>query len=219
MTLDQVTQFNSSTGATIHLKNKGTGLISDGDLQLTNGKQVLWLNNLANPLCAIGQSSESDPLVAHFSGSQPSCSLKVSNWENVSINGGLSVDATGLTTMKGCLMEPGTGCVLNTQQVSSSAKTLSLKVEDVFKWFSFECTTEKSVLLPDPTTCQAGSWIGVTNISGTSDIKVFDVFGLTLHAVIPMSECAGGTSKRLLCVSSLSSATGTTVMGTRWIVA
>jgi hypothetical protein len=219
MTLDQVTLFNSSTGTTIHLLNKGVGLTSDGDIQVNYGKDVVWLNSFGNPVCTIGQRSEVDSRVAHFCGSQVDSLLDISNWESVSINSGVSIDSSGRTTMNGCFMKSGTGYTMNAQQFSGSLETLSLSSKDLFNWFSFGCSASKTVQLPDPTVCQAGSWIGITNASSTSNVQVFDTFGTTLYAVIKPSEFSGGKSKRLMCVSSLAPANGTNVMGTVWVVA
>jgi hypothetical protein len=218
MTLDQVTQFNSSTGATIYLRNKGVGLISDGDIQVNYGKGVVWLDNIGNPVCTLGQKSEADLGVAHFRGSREDSLLDISNWKSVSINSGFVIDSNGRATMNGCFMESGTGYAINAQQFSESSETLSLETQDLFNWFSFGCSNSKNIQLPDPTVCQAGSWIGITNTSSTSNIQVFDSFGMTLYAVVKPSEFAGGKSKRLMCVSSLAPANGA-VMGTRWIVA
>ena len=218
-TLDQVTQFNSSTCATIYLRNKGIGIISDGDVQVNYGKDVVWLNNFGNPVCTIGQKSEVDSRVAHFCGSRTDSLLNISNWENVSINSGIMIDSNGRTTMNGCFMKSGTGYILNAQQFSKSSETLSLDPQDLFKWFSFGMTTDKIIQLPDPTACQNGSWIGITNTSSTSNIKVFDTFETTLYTIIKPSEFIGGKSKKLVCVSSLAPANGTTIMGTIWVVA
>ena len=218
-TLDQVTRFNSSTGTTIHLLNKGVGLTSDGDIQVNYGKDVVWLDTFGNPVCTLGQKSEVDSRVAHFCGKRKDSLLDISNWESVSINSGLIVDSNGRTTLNGCFMKPGTGYTMNAQQFSRSSETLSLEPQDLFKWFSFGSSNSKNVNLPDPTVCQAGSWIGVTNTSSTSNVQVFDSFGTTLYAVINPSEFIGGKSKRLMCVSSLAPANGTNIMGTVWIVA
>jgi hypothetical protein len=218
MTLDQVTQFNSSTRATVYLRNKGVGLISDGDIQVTYGKDVVWLDDVGNPVCTLGQKSEVDSRVAHFCGSREDSLLDISNWESVSINSGLMVDSKGRTIMNGCFMKSGTGYTMNAEQFSESPETLSLDPQDLFKWFSFSCSSSKNIKLPDPNVCQAGAWIGVTNTSSTSNIQMFDSFGTTLYAVIKPSEFAGGNSKRLMCVSSLAPANDA-VMGTRWIVA
>jgi hypothetical protein len=218
-TLDQVTQFNSSTGTTIHLLNKGVGLISDGDIQVNRGKDVVWLDNFGNPVCTLGQKSEVDSRVAHFCGSREDSLLDISNWESVSINSGITVDSNGRTTLNGCFMKSGTGYIMNAQQLSGSSETLSLNSQDLFKWFSFGSSNSKNIKLPDPTVCQAGSWIGITNTSSTSNVQVFDTFGTTLYAVIKPSEFLGGKSKRLMCVSSLAPANGTNVMGTVWVVA
>lgn len=218
-TLDQVTQFNSSTVSTIHLRNKGVGLTSDGDLQVNGGRDVVWLDTFGVPVCTLGQKSESDSKIAHFCGSQVDSSLDISNWGTVSINSGLFVNSDGLTTMSGCFMKPGTGYILDAQQLSTSSETLSLAPEDLFRWFSFGSSSDKNIQLPDPTACQAGSWIGITNTSRTSNIQVFDVFGTTLYTRIQPSEFVGGNSCRLMCVSSLAPANGTNVMGNVWVVA
>jgi hypothetical protein len=218
VTLGQATQFNSSTGSTIQLKNTSVGLQSEGDIQLRNGKDVAWFDNFGNSVCTLGQKSECDSRVAHFVGTQTESSLNISNWKKVSINSGLSVDSRGFTSLKGCFMESGTGCVLNAQQVSKSPETLLLGPSDLFKWFTCMSPSEKKVLVPDPRLCTAGSWIGITNIS-RYEIKVLDASGRILHTIIKPSEFVGGTSCRLLCVSSLASASGTGVMGDVWIVA
>jgi hypothetical protein len=218
-TLDQVTQFNSSTVSTIHLRNKGVGLISDGNIQVSGGRDVVWLDTFGSPVCTLGQKSEGDSKVAHFCGSTVDSSLDISSWRTVSINSGLSVDSGGFTTMGGCFMKPGTGCIVDARQLSTSPEELSLSPEDLFGWFTFGSSIDKSIHVPDPTACQAGSWIGITNTSRTSNIQVFDFFGTTLYTCIQPSEFAGGNSCRLMCVSSLAPANGTNVMGDVWVVA
>ena len=67
------------------------------------------------------------------------------------------------------------------------------------------------VLLPKPLVEYAGI---------SSDIKVFDSSGMTVYTIIYKSEFAGGNSRRLMCVSTLASASGTMgVPGGVWVVA
>jgi hypothetical protein len=216
-TLEQVTQFNGSTSSTVYLKNK-TSLVSDGNVHVNNGKDLLWFDSVGNPACTLGQQSDPDSRVTHFCGSQSDSQLHIDSWKKITMNSGLSVDSKGLTTMKGCFMESGTGYVLDAQQLSRSSEELSLGPSDLFKWFSFQSPLDKSIRLPDPTGCLAGSWIGITNASSVSNIKVFDVFGTALYTILH-SEFNGGNSCRVLCVSSLSPANGSSVMGDVWVVA
>jgi hypothetical protein len=217
VTLDQVTQFNSSTTSTIYLRNKGTGIRSDGDLCLNNGKDVVILDTVGTPIGTFGQNSEIDSRVIYLSGSQTDSVLNVSNWETISLNSGITVDSSGRTTMKGCFMESGTGYILNAQQLTTVSDTLNLDTSDLFKWFSFQPKTDKSIRMPDPTSCQAGSWIGITNVSQIADIQIYDVFGTTLYTSIPKCIFICGNSCRLMCVSTLASANGTSVMGNVWV--
>ena len=216
MTLDQVTQFNGSTNSTIHIKNKGIGLVSDGDIELRYGKGVVFFDHVCNPVCTFGQTSDEDSKTVHISSTTLDGTLNISNWKKVSIESGINV---GYTTMKGCWMEPGTGYVMNAQQLIKTPETLSLSVSDLFKWFSFGASDNTHVRLPDPTACQAGSWIGMTNTSQSFDVSILDVFGKTVYTVLTKCEHAGGKSCRLMCVSTLASANGFNVMGDVWVVA
>jgi hypothetical protein len=218
MTLDQVTAFNSSTSATLFLRNKGTGLVSEGDIHVTCGRDIVLLDEFHNSVCTFGQKSESDSRITHLAGTQEESVLNISNWQKVSVNEGLSIDSKGFTTMKGCFMESGTGYIINAQQLSKSNEEVLLTPIDLFKWFSFLPATEKIVRLPDPTSCKAGSWIGLTNLSQSSCIQIFDVFGTTLYARLESSEFAAGVSKRFMCVSTLASANGS-FMGGMWVLA
>jgi hypothetical protein len=216
MTLDQVTQFNSSTNSTIYIKNKGTGLVSDGDIEVRYGKDIVFFDSVCNPLCTFGQKSEEDSKTVHISSMTTDGILNMSNWKKVSVESEMSV---GRVTMKGCWMEPGTGCLLNAQQLTKTPETLRLDVPDVFKWFSFNASDAKNVQMPDPTVCQAGSWIGFTNTSQLFDVSILDVFGTVVYTALTKSEYAVGTSCRLMCVSTLASANGSNVMGDVWVVA
>lgn len=216
VTLDQVTQFNSSTNSTIYIKNKGTGLVSDGDIEVRYGKDVVFLDSVCNPVCTLGQKSEEGSKTLHLTSTTTDGILDISNWKTVSVDSEMSV---GRVTMKGCWMDPGTGYVLNAQQLTKTPETLRLDVPDVFKWFSFDASDTKNIQLPDPTACQAGSWIGFTNTSQLFDVSILDVFGKVVYTVLTKCEYAGGTSCRLMCVSTLASANGSTVMGNVWVVA
>jgi hypothetical protein len=217
-TLEQVTQFNGSTRSTVYLKNKDASLVSHGNIHVNNGKDLLWFDNVGNQACTLGQQSDPDSRVTHFCGSQPDSQLHACNWKKVTVNSGLSVDSSGLTTMKGCFMESGTGYILNAQQLSRSSDDLRLGSADLFKWFSFSSPKDKKILLPDPTGCVAGSWIGITNISRVANIEVFDVCGAAFYTILK-SDFNGGNSYRVLCVSSLAPSNGTSVMGDVWVVA
>jgi hypothetical protein len=216
MTLDQVTQFYSSTNSTIHIKSKGVGLVSDGDIELRYGKGVVFFDHVCNPVCTFGQTSDEDSKIVHISSTTLDGTLNISNWKKVSIESGINV---GYTTMKGCWMESGTGYVLNAQQLIQTPETLSLSVSDLFKWFSFGASDNAGVRLPDPTACQAGSWIGITNTSQSFDVRILDVFGKAVYTVLTKCEYAGGKSCRVMCVSTLASANGFNVMGNVWVVA
>jgi hypothetical protein len=216
MTLDQVTQFNSSTNSTIYIKNKSTGLVSDGDITIRCGKNLTFLDTVCNPLCTVGQRSAEDSKTLHISSTKPDGILNMSNWKKVLIESGINA---GYSTMKGCWMEPGTGCVLNAQQLSKTPETLIVTASDLFKWFSFCAPDGKNVRVPDPTACQAGSWIGFTNTSKSFDVNILDVFGTVVYTVLKKCEYAGGTSCRLMCVSTMASANGFNVMGDVWVVA
>ena len=218
MTLDQVTAFNSSTRSTLFLKNKGAGLISEGDIQVMYGKDIILFDEFNNSVCTFGQKSENDSRTMHLSGTQEDSILNISNWKNISVNDGISVDSKGFTTMKGCFMKTGTGYILDAQQLSKSSQEVLLTRNDLFKWFSFLPTIDKSIRLPDPTSCQAGSWIGLTNLSQSSCIQIFDVFGTTLYSRLESSEFAAGVSKRFMCVSTLASSNGS-IMGDIWVMA
>ncbi len=217
MTLDQMMQFNNSTGATLRLKNTNVGLISDGDINVTQGKDVVWLDEFHNTVCTLGQKSEKDSRTIQFSGTQQDSIMNMSNWHQVFINEGLSVNSEGFTTMRGCFMEPGTGLVLNAQQLSKSNDDLILTRNDLFKWFSLSPTTNKKVLLPDPSKCQAGSWIGLTNLS-CSCVTVFDITGTVVFSKLESSEFAAGVSNRFMCVSPYASANGV-ITGGMWVLA
>lgn len=218
MTLDQVTAFNSSTSATLFLRNKGTGLVSEGDIHVTCGRDIVLLDEFHNSVCTFGQKSETDSRITHLAGTREESVLDISNWKNILLNDGLSIDSKGFTTMKGCFMESGTGYILNAQQLSKSSEELLLTPDDLFKWFSFLPATEKIIRLPDPSSCKAGSWIGLTNLSQSSCIQIFDVFGTTLYSRLESSEFAAGVSKRFMCVSTLASANGS-FMGGMWVLA
>ena len=210
MTLDQVTQFNSSTRSTIQLKNSGTGLVSEGDIKLAYGKDVIFLNDVLNPVCTFGQNSQIDSKTVNLSGANSETILNISEWESVRIHSSLQLSK--LATMKGCVMESGTGYILNAQQLLKTNETLVLDSSDLFKWFSFEAPIDKDIYLPVPSACQAGSWIGVTNVSKTSSINIFDASG-NVVSVIKKEK-----SKRFLCVSTLATSNGFNVFGCRWII-
>jgi len=210
MTLDQVTHFNSSTRSTIQLKNSGTGLVSEGDIKLAYGKDVIFLNDVLNPVCTFGQNSRIDSKTVNLSGVNSETILNLSEWESIQVNS--SIQLSKLAIMKGCVMESGTGYILNAQQLFKTNETLRLGPSDLFKWFSFEAPGDKDIYLPVPSTCQAGSWIGVSNVSKTSSINIFDVSG-NVVSVIKKEK-----SKRFLCVSTLAPSNGFNVFGCRWII-
>jgi hypothetical protein len=210
MTLDQVTQFNSSTRSTIQLKNSGTGLVSEGDIKLAYGKDVIFLNDVLNPVCTFGQNSQIDSKTVNLSGVNSETILNLSEWESIQVNSSLQLSK--LAIMKGCIMESGTGYILNAQQLFKTNETLRLGPPDLFKWFSFEAPGDKDIYLPVPSACQAGSWIGVTNVSKTSSINIFDASG-NVVSVIKKEK-----SKRFLCVSTLAPSNGFNVFGCRWII-
>jgi hypothetical protein len=218
MTLDQVMAFNGSTTSTLFLRNKGVGLVSEGDIQVMYGRDIVLFDEFQNSVCTFGQKSENDSRAIHLDGSQEDSNMTISNWKKVSINDGINIDSKGFTTMKGCFMESGTGCIINAQQLSRSNEEVLLTSIDLFKWFSFLPSTEKIVRLPDPSSCVAGSWVGVTNISKSACIQIFDVFGTTLYARLESSEFAAGVSKRFMCISTLASANGS-IMGGMWVLA
>lgn len=219
--LDAVTRFNPNSYTTIRLMNKQDGLVSEGDIVLGCGKDLVFSDSFNNRISSIGQHSTFDSKTINFSGLARETTLSIDNWTSVKINSALQVGDDGLTNMKGCFMETGTGYMMNAQQLSYSDETVSLDRKDLFKWFTFSPTSgDKSVYLPEPAECQSGSWIGITNISGSSDIKVFDSSGMTVYTIIYKSEFAGGNSRRLMCVSTLASASGTMgVPGGVWVVA
>jgi hypothetical protein len=210
MTLDQVTQFNSSTRSTIQLKNSGTGLVSEGDIKLAYGKDVIFLNDVLNPVCSFGQNSQIDSKTVNLSGANSETILNLSEWKSVQIHSSLQLSK--LAIMRGCVMESGTGYILNAQQLLKTNETLVLDLSDLFKWFSFEASSDKDIYLPVPSVCQAGSWIGVSNVSKTSSINIFDASG-NIIVVIKKEK-----AKRFLCVSNLAPANGFNVSGCRWII-
>jgi hypothetical protein len=219
--LDAVTRFNPSVYTTIQLMNKQNGLVSEGDIVLRSAKDLVFSDSFNNRISSIGQHSTEDSKTLNFSGLTEETTLTLDNWNIVNINSGLRVDHNGLTTMKGCFMESGTGYMMNAQQLSYSDDTVSLNKEDLFKWYTFSPKSgDKNVYLPGPKDCQSGSWIGITNISNASDIKVCDSSGETVYTVIYKSQFAGGNSCRLMCVSTLASANGTMIVpGSIWVVA
>jgi hypothetical protein len=204
-TFEQSTALSPYSTSTIHLTNQVSSLETDGNVSVKNGKNLNFKDCFNNPVCSFGQDGAESSPQFNVTGQCRDSFLNVTNWDRISINSGLSVDSAGFTTMDGCVMNSGKGLFINSQKVSESSDNLNLTKDDVFKWFSFRNVVPKTIYLPDPDACQAGVWIGITNI-GTSTISV----GSTI--------IKAGKSKRFLCVSELANG-GPGVKGDLWVLA
>jgi hypothetical protein len=199
---EQSTNFSPYSSSCLMLTNKHASIQADGDIIIKNGKNLTFKDCFNNPVCSFGQDSAESSPQFNIIGKCRESFLNITDWDRVSINSNVT---TGFTTMDGCIMNSGKGLFIHAQQVSGSSDDLSLTKDDVFKWFSFRVVNPKTIYLPDPDACQAGVWIGITNI-GTSTISV----GPTI-----IKPCK---SKRFLCVSELSNG-GPGVKGDLWVLA
>jgi hypothetical protein len=204
VTLEQVMSFSPYSSSCLMLTNSNSSIQADGDIIIKNGKKLTFRNCFNNPVCSFGQDSAESSPQFNIVGKCRESFLNITDWDRVSINSNVT---TGFTTMDGCIMKSGKGLFIDAQKVSGSSDDLSLTKDDVFKWFSFRNANPKTIYLPDPDACQAGVWIGITNI-GTSTIRMGN----------ETTIIKSGKSKRFLCVSELSNG-GPGVKGDLWVLA
>jgi hypothetical protein len=212
ISLHEVTSYSNVALTTLNLVNRGNALNVEGDIVVNKAKDIVWMDYAKSPICSLGQQSQEYSKNISFSSKSNENILTFDNWKLVSIGSNVSIGGQIIT--EGLFSKPGTGYILNTQQPICINDSFTLSKNELFNWFCLSCQHEHApeVILPDPTVCQVGSWIGFTNLSMSHDIIIRD------HHVIRAAKYPGGKSKRFLCISTLTPSQPNT-LGNKWICA
>jgi hypothetical protein len=212
ISLHEVTSYSNVALTTLNLVNRGNALNVEGDIVVNKAKDIVWMDYAKSPICSLGQQSQEYSKNILFSSKSNENTLTFDNWKYLSIGSNVSVG--GQLSSEGLFSKPGTGYILNTQQPMCLHTVFTLSKNELFNWFSFSCHEDHDpeVILPDPTVCQVGSWIGFTNLSTSHEIIIRD------HYVIRAAKYPCGKSKRFLCISTLTHSQPNT-LGNKWICA
>jgi hypothetical protein len=210
ISLHEVTSYSNVALTTLNLANRGNALNVEGNIVVNSAKDIVWMDNTKSPICSLGQKSQEYSKNVSFSSKSSENTLTFENWKTISVDSGVVIK--GQVMSKGIFMNSGSGYILNTQQPIHDVYPFYMYSQNLFNWYPCDVPSTKEVYLPDPTVCQVGSWIGITNLSMTHEIIVRPNY------VIKPSKYECGKSKRFLCISTLAPSQPNT-FGNKWICA